>query len=79
VVTVETSIMHLASSVNVPTIALMRRKNPEWAPWNRTRSVIITCGARKDWIEDISAEDVAAATDAYFAQLHRPPVNISRM
>jgi heptosyltransferase III len=70
VVSVETSVMHLASSLNVPSIALMRRKNPEWAPWNRERCVIITCRARKDWIEDISAEEVVAATDAFCGQLH---------
>jgi ADP-heptose:LPS heptosyltransferase len=69
VISVETSVMHLASSLNVPSVALMRRKNPEWAPWNRERCVIITCRARKDWIEDISAEEVVVATDTFCEQM----------
>jgi heptosyltransferase III len=69
IVSVETSVMHLASSLKVPLVALMRQKNPEWAPWNKDRCIIVACRTRKDWIEDINAEEVAAATDAFCEQL----------
>jgi hypothetical protein len=77
-VSVETSVMHLASSLHLPLVALMRQKNPEWAPWNKERCVIITCRTRKDWIEDINAEEVAVATDAFCGQLQqqRPAVEL---
>jgi ADP-heptose:LPS heptosyltransferase len=79
VVSVETSVMHIASSLHVPTVALMRRKNPEWAPWNREVCVVITCRARNDWIEDISAEEVIAATDVFRKQLpYRGPRRLAR-
>lgn len=76
IVSVETSVMHLASSLKVPLVALMRQKNPEWAPWNKDRCVIITCRTRKDWIEDIRVEEVGVATEALCEQLqHRPPAD----
>ena len=66
VVSVETSVMHLASSLDVPTVALMRQKNPEWSPWNKARSVLITCRTRKDRIEDILSEEVVDAADVFY-------------
>jgi len=77
VVSVETSVMHLTSSLNVPTVALMRRKNPEWAPWNRERCIIVACSTRKDWIEDINPEEVAAVTASYCEELFLSPVPAS--
>ena len=65
VVSVETSVMHLAASLHVPTLALMRQENPEWAPWNKACCVVITCQAPRDWIADIGAEEVVVATQAF--------------
>lgn len=59
IISVETAVMHLACAVNVPVIALMRQKNPEWIPWDRELSHIITTEKRADWIKDISVDVVA--------------------
>jgi ADP-heptose:LPS heptosyltransferase len=58
IVSVETAVMHLANAVHVPVIALMRQKNPEWAPIDRAHSVVITAGKRRDWVNAIPASRV---------------------
>jgi len=60
VISVETAVMHLANAVHVPVIALMRRKNPEWAPIDRDNSTIITVAGRDDWVDRIGVQDVMA-------------------
>lgn len=52
--------MHLANAVHVPVIALMRQKNPEWAPIDQANSIVITVKNRDDWVEKISVDDVVA-------------------
>ncbi len=58
VISVETSVMHLASAVKVPVIALMRQKNPEWVPWDRELSHVIFAKNRADWIKAIPVDTV---------------------
>jgi ADP-heptose:LPS heptosyltransferase len=58
IVSVETAVMHLANAVHVPVIALMRKKNPEWAPIDRSNSTILTVHGRDDWVDTITVEQV---------------------
>jgi heptosyltransferase-3 len=60
VISVETAVMHLANAVRVPVIALMRQKNPEWAPIDRDNSTIITAAGRDDWVDRIGVQEVMA-------------------
>jgi len=58
IISVETSIMHLANAVHVPVVALMRKKNPEWAPFDSANSTVITVARRSDWVKAISVDQV---------------------
>lgn len=58
IVSVETAVMHLANAVHVPVIALMRQKNPEWAPIDTANSVVITAAHRRDWVKAIPVAQV---------------------
>ncbi|MFH0898444.1 MAG: glycosyltransferase family 9 protein [bacterium] len=62
VVTVETAVMHLANAVGVPVIALMRQKNPEWAPYDKKNSIVITTKKRSEWINAIAWQHVVDVT-----------------
>jgi ADP-heptose:LPS heptosyltransferase len=53
--------MHLANAVHVPVIALMRQKNPEWAPIDKHNSTVITVARRDDWVDKIGVDEVMAA------------------
>jgi ADP-heptose:LPS heptosyltransferase len=53
--------MHLANAVHVPVIALMRQKNPEWAPIDKRNSTVITVARRDDWVDQIGVQEVMAA------------------
>jgi ADP-heptose:LPS heptosyltransferase len=61
IVSVETAVMHLANAVHVPVIALMRQKNPEWAPIDKHNSTVITVARRDDWVDKIGVDEVMAA------------------
>jgi len=61
VISVETSIVHLASVLKVPTVALMRKKNPEWRPLYSEQSRIVFSKSRSDWIKNISCDVVVNA------------------
>jgi ADP-heptose:LPS heptosyltransferase len=50
--------MHLANAVGVPVLALMRQKNPEWVPFDREGSIVITAARRSDWVKEIRVEEV---------------------
>ena len=65
VISVETAVMHLANAVHVPVIALMRTKNPEWAPIDRDNSIVITTTKRSSWVAEISVEKVMQALDTF--------------
>jgi len=65
IISVETSVIHLASTVHVPVIALMRAKNPEWAPWDRKNSHLVVCKQRNDWVKDIPVDDVILALQQF--------------
>jgi len=58
IISVETAVMHLANAVQVPVIALMRQKNPEWVPINQTISTVITTQRRSEWVNAIKADQV---------------------
>lgn len=58
IVSVETAVMHLANAVRVPVVALMRQKNPEWAPIDRENSTVITAARRRDWVDAITVDQV---------------------
>lgn len=60
IVSVETAVMHLANAVHVPVVALMRQKNPEWAPIDQANSIVITVRNRDDWVDKITVDDVMA-------------------
>jgi ADP-heptose:LPS heptosyltransferase len=61
IISVETAVMHLANAVHVPVIALMRQKNPEWAPIDRRNSTVITVARRNDCVDQLTVADVMAA------------------
>ncbi|MGB7481424.1 MAG: glycosyltransferase family 9 protein [Burkholderiaceae bacterium] len=58
IVSVETAVMHLANAVQVPVVALMRQKNPEWVPLDAARSTVITAARRRDWVDAVTVEQV---------------------
>ncbi|MFH1831856.1 MAG: glycosyltransferase family 9 protein [bacterium] len=58
VISVETSIIHLASALGVPVVALMRQKNPEWAPFDTKNSFIVTTEKRSQSIRAIPWQKV---------------------
>jgi len=64
IISVETAVMHLANAVHVPVIALMRQKNPEWAPIDKENSIVITALKRSDWVRDITVSQVIAVIPA---------------
>ena len=61
IISVETSIIHLANAVNTPLIALMRHKTPEWAPLKHDITKVIWCENKKDKIKDITVNTVIDA------------------
>jgi len=58
IVSVETAVMHLANAVQVPVVALMRQKNPEWVPLDARRSTVITAARRRDWVDAVTVQQV---------------------
>ncbi len=63
VISVETAVMHLAAALKVPVVAIMRSKNPEWAPWDKNYSTVLFAEKRIDWVKDIPVYRVIAAVD----------------
>jgi heptosyltransferase III len=59
VISVETSIIHLSTSLGVSTVSLMRTKNPEWQPFSsQGNSSIVFTKNRRDIIRSIEVKDV---------------------
>lgn len=65
VISVETSVIHLAAALQIPVVALMRTKNCEWVPYSSCDSKIIFADKRRDWVEDIPLDKVFAATKSF--------------
>lgn len=63
VISVETSIMHFASALHVPVVALMRQKNPEWAPIDAGNAIVITTKTREGVVGDIPVAEVLHALE----------------
>jgi ADP-heptose:LPS heptosyltransferase len=61
ILSVETAVMHLANAVGVFVVALMRQKNPEWVPINRSLSRVVLTQKRSEWVKDISPSRVVEA------------------
>jgi len=61
IISVETSTMHLANALHVPVLALMRSKNPEWAPLDQENTVVVIANQRHDWVKDITVDEVLKA------------------
>lgn len=66
IISVETSIIHLANAVHVPVIALMRQRTPDWEPLNKQLSTVIWCRNPKDNIVDITPIEVFNIIDKKF-------------
>lgn len=62
IISVETSIIHLANAVKTPVIALMRQKTPQWVPLDKSISTVIWVSKKKDNIDSISPILVAQET-----------------
>jgi ADP-heptose:LPS heptosyltransferase len=58
IVTVETVVMHLASAVHVPVVAMMRQTTPEWAPIDRDNSTLVLTQHFDDWVGKIDVRQV---------------------
>jgi len=65
VISVETAVMHLANAVRVPVVALMRQKNPEWAPIDTANSEVVLTLRRRDHVSNISVRAVREAVEAF--------------
>ncbi|PWD86187.1 glycosyltransferase family 9 protein [Ignatzschineria cameli] len=59
IISVETSVIHLANAVKTPVIALMRQRTPHWVPLDKSISTVIWVPKKKDNIDSISPELVA--------------------
>ena len=64
VVSVETCVIHLAAALQIPVVALMRQKNPEWEPYGCSYKVVQT-KKRREWIKDIKVDTVANTTKQF--------------
>lgn len=71
VVTVETSVMHLASLLHVPQVALMRRKTPHWRPLRETDCEIIWNEKAHQHIADIKPTEVVLAIEDLLGKMYR--------
>lgn len=58
IISVDTAVMHLALAVRVPVIALMRQKNPEWAPVDKENSMIVHAPNRRGTVKTITVAQV---------------------
>lgn len=61
VISVETSIMHIAAAMKKPLIALMRLKSPEWMPLGQPKEFIVFVRKKDDSIKTITIDEVATA------------------
>jgi len=65
VISVETAVMHLANAVRVPVVALMRQKNPEWAPIDTLNSEVVVTLRRRDHVAAISVQAVRESVEGF--------------
>lgn len=57
---VDTSVMHFASALERPLVALMRSNNRQWRPLDSS-STSVVYAAGKDWVKDIPQSTIIAA------------------
>jgi len=69
VISVETSVMHIAAALKVPVIALMRQKNPEWIPYGVDEKNIILTKKRRDWVGKISVDEIVNVVESAHKKL----------
>lgn len=60
IITVETSVMHLAALLHKPQVVLMRLKNPEWTPLVTEGCRLVLNAKRSQHIADIEVDEVLA-------------------
>jgi heptosyltransferase III len=66
VISVETSIIHLSTSLGIPTVSLMRTKNLEWVPFCAEKNTIIFTKNKRDVIRSIEVKDVKETVLSFF-------------
>lgn len=57
VISVDTSVIHLAFALNVPLVGLVRLQNVIWAPKSE-KSFFVYTKSKREWTDNISVEDV---------------------
>ena len=57
VISVETAVMHLASALKIPVLALMRHKNPEWRPYDNGLARVVYASGR-GFVQTIPVKEV---------------------
>lgn len=62
VVSVDTSVVHLSNTLNIPLVDLIRQKNTDWEP-KTENSLSVYTKKKSDWVKHIQAEDVAQAIE----------------
>lgn len=65
IISVETAIIHLANTVKVPVIALMRLKNPEWIPIDTDNSLVLFTDKKQQYIYHIKPKKVLEALENF--------------
>ncbi|EJN01784.1 glycosyltransferase family 9 protein [Herbaspirillum sp. YR522] len=58
IISVETATIHLAQTVGVPVIALMRQLSPEWVPLDAANAKVVMVDHRDGWVKDIPVQAV---------------------
>ncbi|HEY4543193.1 MAG TPA: glycosyltransferase family 9 protein [Tissierellaceae bacterium] len=71
IISVETSIIHLANAVKKPVIALMRQRTPQWVPLDKKLSTVIWVPNKKDHVTAISPSTVTAVLENYLSSKKR--------
>lgn len=74
IISVDTAITHLATALHLPVLVLIRQLAPEWQPWDRSNSCIVTPPQRNDLVSEISVDQVVSAYRTWTAakNLHAP-------
>jgi ADP-heptose:LPS heptosyltransferase len=75
IISVETSVMHLANAVRVSVIALMRKKYAHvWHPMDTKNTILVTTKKQGDRMDEIPPGRVLCAISGRLAATHEPKV-----
>jgi heptosyltransferase-3 len=67
-ISVDAAVMHFATALRVPLVALVRRKNPVWGPLATANALVLTPQSRRGSVAGISAAEVLNALEALKTQ-----------